>query len=55
MKEAILTNGRFSWFLKVDGQAIAFTGEYNADYFEEHHKELGYNVIRKNDNKEEES
>ena len=39
-----LINGKFSWILIVDGQEIAFTGSYNADYFAKHYKELGYKI-----------
>lgn len=39
-----LVNGQFSWFLRVDEQDISFQGAYNADYFAEHYKKLGYTV-----------
>jgi len=47
-----LVNGRFSWFLQVDGQEISFQGSHNAKYFEEHYKELGYEVEWLKENKE---
>lgn len=46
-KECILFNARFNWFLIVDGQEISFQGRHNADYFEEHYKKLGYEIIWK--------
>ena len=45
MKEVKLINGRFSWFLCVDGKRIPFQGSENADYFAEHYRSLGYTVI----------
>ena len=45
-KECIITNGHFSWILKVDGICIPFQGAHNADYFEKHYKDAGYNVTR---------
>jgi hypothetical protein len=44
MKEVKLINGKFSWFLCVDGRRIAFQGAENADYFAEHYRGLGYTV-----------
>jgi hypothetical protein len=41
-----IINSKFSWILGVDGQTISFQGFYNADYFERHYSELGYEVIR---------
>jgi len=43
-KKCEIVNGQFSWFLRVDGQDISFQGGSNADYFEKHYKELGYEV-----------
>lgn len=48
--ECEIINGKFSWILNVDGESIPFQGGFNADYFEKHYKELGYKVIRKNEN-----
>lgn len=45
-KVCILHNARFSWVLKVDNQNVLFQGSYNADYFEEHYKQLGYKIVR---------
>ena len=45
MKEVKLINGRFSWFLRVDGEKIPFQGAKNADYFADHYRKLGYTVI----------
>lgn len=45
-KKCIIENGQFSYILKVDGEVISFTGSYNADYFEGHYKDLGYEVER---------
>lgn len=44
MKECILLNGKFSWFLKVDGEKIPFDGRDNAYYFKKHYESLGYVV-----------
>ena len=44
-----IINSRFSWILKVDKMEIPFEGGYNADYFEEHYKSLGYCVTRDNE------
>ena len=44
MKEVKLINGRFSWFLCVDGNKISFQGSQNADYFAEHYRSIGYTV-----------
>ena len=44
MKEVKLINGRFSWFLCVDGRKISFQGSENADYFAEHYRSIGYTV-----------
>jgi hypothetical protein len=41
-----LINSQFSWILEVDNHRVAFTGFDNADYFEEHYKSLGYEVVR---------
>ena len=47
-KVCTIINGHFSYILKVDGIETSFTVSYNADYFEEHYKNLGYEVIRIN-------
>ena len=47
MKECIITNGRFTYLMEVDGHKITFQGSYSADYFEQHYKDLGYKVVRK--------
>ena len=39
-----IINGRFSWFLEVDGQKIPFNYGSSADYFKKHYEELGYYV-----------
>jgi hypothetical protein len=44
-----IINDRFSWILKVDGHKVSFIGSDIADYFEEHYKLLGYQIIRDND------
>lgn len=49
-----ITNAQLTWILEVDGKKIAFSGFDNADYFEEHYKKLGYEVIRENTWKENE-
>ena len=43
-KDCILINGEFSWVLKVDSKEINFKGLDNAEYFEKHYRDLGYNV-----------
>ena len=48
-KTVILTNEEFSWTLRVDDHFISFQGAVNADYFEDHYRALGYDVIRVND------
>ena len=45
-KKCIIINGNFAYTLKVDGQEINFQEAHNADYFESHYKELGYEVER---------
>lgn len=45
-KLCIITNAKFCWVLKVDGQEIPFNTAVSADYFEEHYKSLGYEVRR---------
>ena len=45
-----IINDQFSWVLEVDGHSISFDGSYNADYFEQHYKTLGYEVKRLNRN-----
>ena len=45
-----IINSQFTWILEVDGESISFNGGYNADYFEKHYKELGYEVKRINMN-----
>ena len=42
MKKCIIHNGRFAYFLIVDGQKIALN--QGVDYFKEHYKKLGYVV-----------
>lgn len=49
MKTCRIINGKFSYVLEVDGESIAFSGGYAADYFEEHYKALGYEVFRINE------
>ena len=46
MKTCVIINGKFSWYLIVDGHEISFQGSENADYFEAHYSELGYKVSR---------
>jgi len=41
-----IINGQFSWILEVDEEKISFQGGWNADYFERHYSELGYEVER---------
>lgn len=48
-RKCVITNGQFSYYLEVDDQIISFQGSYNADYFEKHYRELGYEVERKED------
>lgn len=45
-----IVNAKFSWMLYVDGREISFQGGENADYFEEHYRALGYEVIRTSEN-----
>lgn len=45
MKKAFLINGPFAWTLKVDEHTIHFTGRDNAQYFDRHYSELGYEVL----------
>jgi len=44
-----LTNGRLSWLLEVDGMRIPFTGMEVAEYFADHYKKLGYEIIMKDE------
>ena len=37
---------RGDYTLEVDDQEIPFIGDWNAEYFEEHYKKLGYKVTR---------
>jgi hypothetical protein len=49
MKEKIcriIYNFGSSYTLKVDDQDILFHSEWNAKYFEEHYKKLGYQIIK---------
>jgi hypothetical protein len=43
-KMCIIENAQFSYILYVDGQEIGFYGAANADYFENHYKQLGYKI-----------
>ena len=43
-KKCKIINGRFSWIMEVDGHKISFQGFYNAEYFRDHYKKLGYDV-----------
>jgi len=45
-----IINSQFSYILEVDEQKISFNGGWNADYFVEHYKTLGYEVKRLNHN-----
>lgn len=41
-----IINGKFSWFLEVDGCKIPFQYLIGAEYFEKHYSELGYTVLK---------
>ena len=43
-KECKIINCQFCWLLCVDNREVQFQGFSNAEYFEEHYKELGYEV-----------
>ncbi len=45
MKKCIITNGSFAWTMNVDGKEINFQGSGNAEYFADHYRSLGYEVI----------
>ena len=40
-----IINRRFNIFLEVDGHEIPFRGSYNAEYFQNHYANLGYEII----------
>lgn len=44
LKKCKIVNGKFSYYLEVDGRTINFDGGSNADYFKEHYESLGYEV-----------
>ena len=45
MKTCTITNGNFSYTMKVDGKTLHFTGSDNVEYYKELHERLGYRVI----------
>lgn len=49
-KVCCIVNGEFSYYLRVDGQDIAFTNSGAAQYFGHHYEELGYAVFLVNEN-----
>lgn len=54
-KIAKIINSKFSWILEVDGQRICFNGSFCAEYFANHYKELGYEIVWDRDNWKNES
>lgn len=45
-KVCIIDYRKLSYRLLVDGKSISFSGSDIADYFEEHYRKCGYEVIR---------
>lgn len=43
-KTCHIINDRFSYILEVDEQQIPFQGSHNAEYFEKHYLNMGYDV-----------
>ena len=41
-----IVNARFTYILKVDGEAISFQGGCSTDYFVKHYRKLGYKIKR---------
>lgn len=43
-KTCKITNKPFCWLLQVDGMEIPLQGSFNASYFYNHYKALGYSM-----------
>lgn len=48
-KTCTITNGKYCWILEVDGKVVPFNGGDNAEYFEEHYRGLGYEIVKKDE------
>lgn len=43
-KKCVIRNRPLSFILEVDNKQIGFSGSYNADYFKDHYRDLGYEI-----------